>query len=380
MTEKSTPMRVLILTTAYLPQVGGSELAIKNITDRLPGIYFDLITSRPSKKLPEYEKMGNVNVYRVGNLFGLLSFLLPKNFLPIAVFFKACQLMSKNGPYKIIHAYQASQAAGGGWLLKWKYPHVPFMVTVQEGKDLNRQSLLMKFFRYFIFRKADLVTVISNYLGKYVRSQNPRVPIEIIPNGVDLKKFTVYGLQFPIKDKKENTIITVSRLVEKNGTGYLIEAMVIVRNEIPDVKLMILGSGPLEKVLKLKTKALNLENNIEFLGEISNDQLPQSLARAVVFVRSSLSEGLGTAFLEAMAAGLPIIGTPVGGIPDFLKDGETGLFCKVGNPIDLAEKIIRIFKDEQLRNKITTNAKALVAEKYNWDIIAEKFREVYARQ
>src|SRR3989344_8706832 len=82
MTQKSTPRRVLILTTAYLPQVGGSELAIKNITDRLPGIFFDLITSRPpaggSKNIPEHERMGPVNVYRVGNSFNLSFFLLPK--------------------------------------------------------------------------------------------------------------------------------------------------------------------------------------------------------------------------------------------------------------------------------------------------------------
>ncbi|MDP4001714.1 MAG: hypothetical protein Q8P69_01565, partial [bacterium] len=77
--------RILILTTAYLPQVGGSELAIKNITDRLPEFDFDLITSRFSSNVPLYEKIGNVNVYRVGNFLSRFSFLLPKNFLPIAV-------------------------------------------------------------------------------------------------------------------------------------------------------------------------------------------------------------------------------------------------------------------------------------------------------
>ncbi|MEK7121305.1 MAG: glycosyltransferase family 4 protein [Patescibacteria group bacterium] len=364
--------RVLMLTTAYLPQVGGSELAIKNITDRLPSICFDLITSRFSKNILEYEKMGSVNVYRVGGSFGLSSFLLPKNFFPIAVFFKACQLIRKHGSYDAIHAYQASQAAGGGWLLKWRYPHIPFMVTVQEGKVLNKQSLLIRFFRYLIFRKANAVTVISNYLGQYVRSQNPKIPISIIPNGVDLNKFKQ-------RDNKvdSKTIITVSRLVKKNGVGDLIDAMAVVRNEIPDAKLMIVGDGPLGGSLKLKVKNLNMENSIQFLGEISNDSIPEYLAKADIFVRPSLSEGLGSAFLEAMAAGLPIIGTRVGGIPDFLKDGETGLFCKVADPKDLTEKIVRILKDEQLREKIINNGKALVVQKYDWNIIAIEFREIY---
>lgn len=372
MTQKSTPTRVLILTTAYLPQVGGSELAIKNITDRLPEIFFDLITSRPSKNILEFEKIGNVNVYRVGNSFGLFSFLLPKNFLPLAVFFKAHQLIQKNGPYKTIHAYQASQAAGGGWLLKWRYPKIPFMVTVQEGKVLNKQSLLTRIFRYFILRKADSVTVISNYLAQYVRSQNPKVPVVTIPNGVDLNKFRPNDNHVYSK-----TIITSSRLVEKNGVGDLIEAMAMVCEKIPDAKLKIIGDGPLRENYKFKIINLKLKDRVELLGEVSPDEIPQYLANADVFVRPSLSEGLGTAFLEAMASGLPIVATSVGGIPDFLKDGETGLFCKVRNPDDIASKIIKLLEDGDLRNRLIHNGRKLVEEKYDWNKIAEQFRELY---
>ena len=159
----------------------------------------------------------------------------------------------------------------------------------------------------------------------------------MIPNGVDLNLFK--SRDGHIDSKK---IITVSRLVKKNGVGDLIEAMSGIRSELPDYRLQIIGSGPLEKKLKLQVKNLNLENNVEFLGEIPNELLPKYLSTADIFVRPSLSEGLGISFLEAMAVGLPVIGTLVGGIPDFLKDGETGLFCKVGDPEDIAEKINRI--------------------------------------
>mgnify|MGYP001572005738 CR=1 FL=1 len=368
MTEKS---RVLILTTAYLPQVGGSELAIKNITDRLPGIFFDLITSHPSKNLPEHEKIGNTNVYRVGNSLSMFSFLLPKNFFPMAVFFKAYQLMRKHGPYNTIHAYQASQAAGGGWLLKWKYPDIPFMVTVQEGKVLNRQPLLVRFFRHLIFRKADIVTVISDYLAQYVRSQNSKVPILIIHNGVDVNKFRPGG------NHNVKTIITVSRLVKKNGVKDLIDAIAIIKKEIPDIKLLIVGDGEQAKELKTKSLLLGLKNNTEFVGEISHDLLPQYLAMANIFVRPSLSEGLGTAFLEAMAAGLPVVGTAVGGIPDFLKDKQTGLFCKPGDPDDIADKIIMLLENDELRNRLAGNGRRLVEEKYDWEKIASEFAKLY---
>ncbi len=376
MSQKSTSPRVLILTTAYLPQLGGSELAIKNITDRLPGVCFDLITSRPSsgelKNFPENEKIGNANVYRVGGLFSLASFLLPKNFFSVAVFFKAHQLMRKYGQYDVIHAYQASQAAGGGWLLKFKHPNIPFVVTLQEGKELNRQPLLTKFFRYLILKKADKVTAISNYLAQYVRSQNSKVPIDVIPNGVDLDKFKLKENHFG-----SGKIITASRLVEKNGIGDLIDAVSIVRKEFPDIGLQIIGSGPLEKKLKLQVKNLNLEGGVEFLGEISNDLLPNYLSRADIFVRPSLSEGLGISFLEAMAVGLPIIGTSVGGIPDFLKDGETGLFCEPNNPQSIAENILKLLTDEKLCQKLIHNGRKLVEEKYDWSNIAKEFGKIY---
>ena len=113
------------------------------------------------------------------------------------------------------------------------------------------------------------------------------------------------------------------------------------------------------------------------MGEKNYSEIPRYLKTADLFVRSSRSEGLGNAFIEAMAAGLPIIGTPVGGIPDFLKDGETGLFCEVDNPKNLAEKIMLLLNNGELREKLIKNGLELVREKYDWNNIIKKFREIY---
>jgi len=371
--QETIPRRILILTTAYLPQMGGSELAIKNITDRLPEFDFDLITSRFSPDISSFEKIGNVNVYRVGNSLSRSFFLLPKNFLPVAVFLKARQLMFKNGAYNLIHAFQASQAAGGGWLLKLFYPQIPFLVTVQEGKVLSNQSWLTRVFRRLIFKKADRATAISNYLAEYITSQNKNLSVAVIPNGVSLHKFAMNNQEL----ENNYTIITVSRLVEKNGVKDLIEAMAIVVKKFNDAKLLIIGDGEQKEELIKRSKSLGLENNIKFLGEIPHDQLPEYLSKAGVFVRPSLSEGLGVAFLEAMASGVAIIGTPVGGIPDFLKDRETGLFCEPENPQDIANKIVEIIDNKDFRQKLIKNARKLVEEKYDWDNIAIEFKKIY---
>ena len=83
---------------------------------------------------------------------------------------------------------------------------------------------------------------------------------------------------------------------------------------------------------------------------------------------------MGNSFIEAMAAGLPIIATPVGGIPDFLKDGETGLFCKVKDPKSIAEQVERLMNDDILRQKLKENGQKLVREKYDWNLIAKEMK------
>ncbi|MDP4001779.1 MAG: glycosyltransferase family 4 protein, partial [bacterium] len=351
---------------------------------------FDLITSRFSSNVPLYEKIGNVNVYRVGNFLSRFSFLLPKNFLPIAVFFKAHRLIAQHGPYDLIHAYQASQAAGGGWLLKWAYPRIPFLVTVQEGKILTSQSVLTRFFRYFIFKKADHATVISNYLAKYVASQNKNLPVTVIPNGVDLENIRKHesgSMNQELKEKlgisfQDKVIITVSRLVEKNGIADLIRAMVFIKGNYSEpTKLLIVGDAEphlsIESDLKSLTKELGLVSNIVFVGAVEHDDVLNYLSIADVFVRPSRSEGLGTAFLEAMAMEVPIIGTRVGGIVDFLQESQTGLYCTVGDSQDIGRKIIQILSNRELHDKLANQGRELVRREYDWDIIVQKFRDIY---
>lgn len=388
MSQKS---RILILTTAYLPQVGGSELAIKNITDRLPEICFDLITSRPSKKFPKFEKIGNVNVYRAGGLFGVFSFLMPKSFLPIAVFFKARLLILKQGPYNLVHAYQASQAAGGGWLLKWLYPGIPFLLTMQEGKNLSKKNTAL-FFRNLIIKKADIITAISHYLAEHVNKINHKAEVLVIPNGVDVENFSRNFDDLEINNLKkrlgisfdEKVVISASRPVEKNGLDLLIEAVALLnKQKAIKTKLILVGADPVfDKSRKIKlqkiTEKFSIENKVVFLDVVNHMDLPLYFSVSDVFVRPSRSEGLGNAFLEAMAARLPVIGTNVGGIPDFLKDRETGLFSTL-NPEDIASKIKLIFENDKLSRHIIGNASDLVSGNYNWNKIADKFSVLYNR-
>ena len=236
-----------------------------------------------------------------------------------------------------------------------------------------------------IIRLADFITVISKYLEDVImRNGVMREKISIIPNGVDINKFSSnpnYGEILKLKDKlgirpDDKVIISVSRLVYKNGLDNLITAMKLL-NE--NYKLLLIGDGEKMEELKELTDKLRISEKVIFLGAIDNKDLVQFFAISNVFVRPSRSEGLGTAFLEAMAAQIPVIATPVGGIIDFVKSAETGIFCAVDNPKSVAEKIKLLAEDKQLSEQIVKNAFKMVKEKYDWNKIAEGYREVFNR-
>jgi len=351
-------------------------MAIKEITGRLKDIEFDLITSKLKRGLPGFERVGNVNVHRIGSG----NKILDKSLLPNLGFLRALRL-NKKKKYDLVHGVMASQGSAAAYLFKFFNKNTPFVLTLQEG-DLDRNSPFDRFWQKRIVKKADAITAISGYLAEFAQKYNKKAPVHIVPNGADLEgiKYKVSSIKYEEK-KGKKTIITVSRLVFKNGIDILIKAFSILNTKylIPNTDLLIIGDGPeREKLEKLALKS-GVAGRVRFLGNLPNEKVPTHLATAVVFVRPSRSEGLGSAFLEAMAAGVPIIGTKVGGIPDFLEDGETGLFSKVDDPIDLAEKIMMVLENESLSRKLSENGRKLVEERYDWDRIAVSMKEVYEK-
>ena len=312
-------------------------------------------------------------------------------FFKVTGFLYSRKFISAKSGNSIIHTYQASHAAGAAWLAKIFYPRTTFILTLQEGKNLKKQGWLINFFRKLIIQKADSATAISAYLKDYLSGVRKDLPVSLIPNGVDIDNFSrqfSYGDTADLEKKLgiqpgDKVIISASRFMPKNGLDLLIEALALIKKNNPSTayKLILAGETPpgeghQKEKLELLVTEHNLTNNVIFAGSVSHQDLPLYFKISDVFVRPSRSEGLGSAFLEAMAAGLPIIGTRVGGIPDFLKDGETGIFCSLA-PEDIAFKIHVVLENEKLRQNIIENANKLVREKYSWDIIAKELGKLY---
>ncbi|MDP2676994.1 MAG: glycosyltransferase family 4 protein [bacterium] len=376
--------KILVFSTAYMPLVGGAELAIKEITDRIPEYDFFMITTRFSRAHPKQEHIGNIEVYRVGTGFVPL---FDKLLSPILGAVQARALMKKHS-FSLFWSMMVSFTSLAPFFLKIIGMHkkTPILLTLQEGDSeahlTYRYAGLMYVMWKLAVRHANGIQAISNYLANLARARGARASIDIVPNGVAISHFTeerAVGERDALKEKLGKKpgdiyIITTSRLVLKNAVDDGIKALQYLPSHI---QFLILGRGPLEQELKDLAKKLRLESRVIFAGEVHHKEMPTYLQISDAYLRPSLSEGLGSSFLEAMAAGIPVIATRVGGIPDFLTDRVTGLFCKVRNPQSIAEKVTELLGHDELRNSIVRNAKRMVDEKYDWNAIATEMKIVF---
>lgn len=326
---------------------------------------FEMITANLDGRQPKEEENFNglSRVYRVG------SGRIDKYLFPWLAYNKALKLQQKNN-YQMIWAMMANQAGWAALKFKKKLPRLPYLLTLQEGDsewDIWLRTFFIRPIYTAIYRRADCIQAISNFLAQRASNLGAKCPIRIIPNGIN-------RLMAEKHRNPDGYIISVSRLVRKNGLQYLIRAMKDV-----DRKLVIIGAGKLEKKLKNLSVKLGLGDKVEFVGSINHEEVYNYLKNASVFVRPSLSEGLGNAFLEAMAVGVPVVATSVGGIPDFLGDGETGWFCKLKDSKSIAEKVNYILSGDNKSGVelVIENAYRLVNKSYSWSIISGQMADIF---
>lgn len=364
--------KVLIFSMGYNPFIGGAEIAVKEITDRITDIEWHMVTCSLGRDLPKEEIIGKIKVHRVSS---------PKILFPFFAFWKASRLHKIN-KYDI--AWSIMTYAGfAGLFFKIFYKKTKFLLTLQEGTPIS--NIKMKsFFVYplfiLMFRKADKIQAISNFLATFGRDMGHKKEIEIIPNGVDIKNFSK-----PISEEEKNKIknvlgkktedvflVTTSRLVKKNAVDDIISALKYLP---PNVHLLVIGKGPEGFCLQKQTEVLGLEDRVKFLGFVEQKDIPECFSVCDIFVRPSRSEGFGNSFIEAMASKIPVVATPVGGIVDFIDDKETGVFCSPDNPKSLADAIGILLNDKNLVEHIVSTAYNRVKERYSWDFIGEQMKD-----
>ncbi|MGE6487629.1 glycosyltransferase [Paenisporosarcina sp. NPDC076898] len=272
----------------------------------------------------------------------------------------------------VLHAHFVSSYGLIGALANYQ----PLFISVW-GKDIFdfplKNKLNQKLIE-FTLSKADQIGSTSHVMAK-VTSQYTDKKIEVTPFGVDLNKF------YPSSQESSTkiTIGTVKALEDKYGIGDLINAFHLFHKEFPDSKLVIAGDGPQKEEYIQLAKKLEIADATTFTGRVPNDEVPNLIREFSIFAVPSTqdSESFGVAAVESMACGVPVVVSNVGGLPEVVVDGVTGIVVEKNNPQMLAKAFCDLAASPELRESIGASGVLHVKKHYNWTDNADDMIKLY---
>jgi glycosyltransferase involved in cell wall biosynthesis len=193
----------------------------------------------------------------------------------------------------------------------------------------------------------------------------------VIPLGVDTDVFR-FG-----EEEEAGEILYAGNLLRTKGVQYLIEAMPGVARQVPEARLVVAGSGPDRPFFEALAGRLGVAERVRFAGAIPFDEMAPLYRRCAVFCLPTLAEAFGVSLLQAMASGRPVVACGVGGVPEVVEDGGSGLLVPPRDPARLAEALIRLLRDAGLRRAMGARGRRLCEERYDWETVVDRMEEVY---
>lgn len=282
----------------------------------------------------------------------------------------------------VIHAHwfvpQGIVAALVGRILR-----IPVVLTAHGGDVYGLRGRLLDAVRRAVASRCEAVTVVSRDMATNLpqvtsrRGERPKV----MPMGVDSQRFSGPAH----REGSEQTVLFVGRLARKKGVEYLVRAFPQVLARHPDARLLLVGDGPCRRELEALSSQLRLGDRLLFAGAQPQAALPGFYRSSRVFVLPSVvaasgdTDGLPVVLLEAMAAGCPLVGTAVGGIPDVMIHGRTGLVVEPAAPSALAAAINRLLDSPAEASKMGALAQRWARRKFDWRQVARGYATVLAQ-
>jgi glycosyltransferase involved in cell wall biosynthesis len=373
-------LRVLVLSDYFLPHAsGGVERAAFEVSRRVAreGHEVTVLTFRREDSVPE-EEMDGLHVVRVpaidvSNLIGVqLSGSLHV--------WPAIRRLIRDRNIDVLHTHGLFFHVSLAAAVVARVSGIPLVTTAHVGSLASiggiasqLSALYERSAGKFILRCSREIIAVSEAVATHVESLGAAEDrVTVIPNGVDTERFAVTRRKR--RARQSVRMVCVGRLIANKGPQHLISALPEVLRHFPDAECWFVGDGPMRKELERMVRALRLDRNVRFLGE--RHDIPDLLAQCDVFVRPSLSEGMPLAVLEAMAAGLTVVATPVGGTPEVVDGGSTGFLVDPGDFRTLSERLCQLLGDGKLRRAMGARGHKM-AEGYSWDVVSQKTIGVY---
>ncbi|MGB9684574.1 MAG: glycosyltransferase family 4 protein [Candidatus Bathyarchaeales archaeon] len=380
------PIKICIVTHLFLPHVGGIERVVYEQGKRLLWMGYEpiILTSDASNIAGKSYMVDGIKVHcypalKIGFRLGIpYSIPKPNGYETFLNCIKASDIVHVHG-----HPYLSSYLAVK---LAKKYSK-PIVLTqhntfIKYGGFLDfAEKLNDLLIGRRVLRESDKIITVSKATLNYVLSLGAdQQKTEVLYNGVDLERFKLSASKMEIRKilgfpKNSFIVLTVRRLVYKNGIDLLLESAKIAVKKNPSLLFLVVGSGPDFEKINLKIHEFKLENNFRLLGFVSDAFLPLYYNASDVFVLPSKSgEGLPLVILEAMACGLPVIATNVGGSPEVV-DESCGRIVPTDNTLSLAKAVLE-FSNSDPSSK-SRRIREIVEERYDWNKNVKRLIEIY---
>ena len=373
-------MNIIFTIRYFHPFIGGTEKQALALAASLVkrGIRVKIITSRFEKKWPRQEVIDDVEIIRLFSpkikILGALIFL----------FYLTVYFIKNRKDFSIIHTFQIGYTSSVSIFLGilLKKPSILKLASSGWGGDVQRaqKTFLGKIFLYVCKRANRMIILSKTMEDELLKEGINSFQITLIYNGVDLTRFKEmkgkikFREKLSIEDKK--TIIYTGRLSHEKGVDFLIHSFskLDVR---AGCQLLIIADGPERQDIIRIIDHYQLSESVVMINEV--DDIASYLNAADLFVLPSRFEGLSNSLLEAMACGLPVISTRVGGSIDIIEDGISGLLIEVDSKDQLTQAISKVLNDPLLATALGKNAREKIVDRFDLNVVTQQYLVLYKK-
>ncbi|WP_019853853.1 glycosyltransferase family 4 protein [Actinopolyspora mortivallis] len=370
-------MNILFVCSVYYPITGGAQDPIDQLGNVLAsrGHRVDVLTRHAPDTTPKLEQRNGIWIHRIGNA------VLPSDFRRTPAELRLLvQQMPKPDVIQVVGLRRPlpmiAELLGCWW-------NVPVIQTVggydipdPVDPDPRKVFLTSKDSMLPAMRRADLLNAASDDLARKTELLlGNRSPVPTFYVGID---YELFNLAAPEEDGNDRPfLLSLRRLEPAKSVDKIVEAMHILRDEMPELDLVIAGEGSERRMLERYVDQLDLRERVSFLGEVPIEVAARLLRSAFATVVASKSEGGGLVNVEAQAAGCPVIATRAGGISEYLGDERGALYVGAPDGGEIADAVRNLWHDPDVRERIITAGRSL-AEGFSAASLAEHYLEVYA--
>lgn len=300
---------------------------------------------------------------------------------PLALASKMADVAQKQ-QLDVIHAHYAIPHAASAIMARQMTGGRMKVITTLHGTDITlvgRDPSFMPVIKYSI-EHSDIVTAVSQFLHDEVcRTFTCHVPVEVIPNFIDPRDFTRLN-PAPVRARfapnGEALLVHVSNFRPVKRVQDVIAVFLRLAEKIP-VKLVLVGAGPELSIAESLVRQGGREDDLVLLG--NSESVLDIVSACDLFLLPSDSESFGLAALEAMACGVPVIGTAAGGLPEVVENGLSGFLLPVGDVQGMENAALKLLQDKELHKQISSKAKDTAMTRFPISSLLDKYEEVYRR-